>query len=160
MTAIFRRIACVGDSLSSGELEVLNRDGKKVNLDLYEHSWGKYIARMTGAIIFNFSRSGMTAKIRSGLRFGFQAEVLRRRASQHNGLLFYCTRGCILYRLYHPSQPARFPGGRSGRSSSYHFMIARLAKSVFPNSDSGILLASFVKRVCVFAVFIFCNIIL
>ena len=62
MTAIFRRIACVGDSLSSGELETWDPTGKKVYLDLYEHSWGQYIARMTGAKVYNFSKGGMTAK--------------------------------------------------------------------------------------------------
>lgn len=62
MTAIFRRIACVGDSLSSGELETWDPNGKKVYLDLYEHSWGQYLARMTGATVYNFSKGGMTAK--------------------------------------------------------------------------------------------------
>ena len=63
LTAIFRRIACVGDSLSSGELETLEKiGGKKVYLDLFEHSWGQYLARMTGATVYNFSRGGMTAK--------------------------------------------------------------------------------------------------
>lgn len=62
MTAILRRIACVGDSLSSGELETHAENGKKVYLDLYEHSWGQYIARMTGAKVYNFSKGGMTAK--------------------------------------------------------------------------------------------------
>lgn len=62
MAAIFRRVACVGDSLSSGELETLDPTGKKVYLDLYEHSWGQYLARMTGAKVYNFSKGGMTAK--------------------------------------------------------------------------------------------------
>lgn len=62
MAAIFRRIACVGDSLSSGELETWDPTGKKVYLDLFEHSWGQYIARMTGATVYNFSKGGMTAK--------------------------------------------------------------------------------------------------
>ena len=62
MTSIFRRIACVGDSLSSGELETWDPTGKKVYLDLFEHSWGQYIARMTGAKVYNFSKGGMTAK--------------------------------------------------------------------------------------------------
>lgn len=61
MTAIFRRVGCIGDSLSSGELEVLNESGNKVWLDLYEHSWGQYLARMTGATVYNFSKGGMTA---------------------------------------------------------------------------------------------------
>lgn len=61
MMAIFRRIACIGDSLASGELEVRNENEKKVYLDLYEHSWGQYLARMTGATVYNFSKGGMTA---------------------------------------------------------------------------------------------------
>lgn len=62
MAAIFRRIGCVGDSLSSGELETWDPTGRKVYLDLFEHSWGQYIARMTGAKVYNFSKGGMTAK--------------------------------------------------------------------------------------------------
>lgn len=62
LAAIFRRIGCVGDSLSSGELETRDQNGKTVYLDLYDHSWGQYIARMTGAKVYNFSRSGMSAK--------------------------------------------------------------------------------------------------
>lgn len=61
LAAIFRRIACVGDSLSSGELETINTAGTKTYLDLFEHSWGQYIARMTGATVYNFSKGGMTA---------------------------------------------------------------------------------------------------
>ena len=60
--AIFRRIACVGDSLSSGEFEQVDAEGKKSYHDMYEYSWGQFIARMTGAEVFNFSRGGMTAK--------------------------------------------------------------------------------------------------
>lgn len=60
--AIFRRIACVGDSLSSGEFESLNEEGKKSYHDIYEQSWGQYLARMCGSTVYNFSRGGMTAK--------------------------------------------------------------------------------------------------
>lgn len=60
-TSIFRRIACVGDSLSSGEHESLNPDGTNGYHDLFEHSWGQYLARMTGATVFNFSGGGMMA---------------------------------------------------------------------------------------------------
>ncbi len=59
--AIFRRIACIGDSLSSGEFETVDPDGTVHYNDIYEHSWGQYIARMTGAVVYNFSRGGMTA---------------------------------------------------------------------------------------------------
>lgn len=60
--AIFRRIACVGDSLSSGEFEQVDAEGKKSYHDMFEYSWGQFIARMIGAEVFNFSRGGMTAK--------------------------------------------------------------------------------------------------
>lgn len=59
--AIFRTLACVGDSFSSGELEIIN-NGEVKALDVYEQSWGQYIARMTGAKVYNFSRGGMKAK--------------------------------------------------------------------------------------------------
>lgn len=58
---IFRTIACVGDSLSSGEFQVF-KDGENKYYDKFEYSWGQYIARMTGAKVYNFSRGGMTAK--------------------------------------------------------------------------------------------------
>ena len=61
-TAIFRRIACVGDSLSSGEFESLGKDGARSYHDIFEQSWGQYLARMTGARVYNFSRGGMTAR--------------------------------------------------------------------------------------------------
>ncbi len=59
--AIFRRIACIGDSLSSGEFELVDLDGAHRYYDIYEHSWGQYIARMTGSVVYNFSRGGMRA---------------------------------------------------------------------------------------------------
>lgn len=60
--AIFRTIACIGDSLSSGEFETVDEQGTHRYYDLYEHSWGQYMARMTGSKVYNFSRGGMTAK--------------------------------------------------------------------------------------------------
>ncbi|MBQ8309857.1 MAG: SGNH/GDSL hydrolase family protein [Clostridia bacterium] len=60
--AIFRTIACVGDSLSSGEFESTKEDGSKGYHDFYEYSWGQYIARMCGSKVYNFSKGGMTAK--------------------------------------------------------------------------------------------------
>lgn len=57
---IFRKIGCIGDSLSSGEFEYDNQ-GEKGYWDCYEYSWGKYIERMTGISVTNFSRGGMTA---------------------------------------------------------------------------------------------------
>ena len=59
---IFRTIACIGDSLSSGEFESMNADGTKVYHDFYEYSWGQYIGRSCGSKVYNFSQGGMTAQ--------------------------------------------------------------------------------------------------
>ena len=59
---IFRHIGCIGDSLSSGEFEGTDEAGGKTYHDMYEHSWGQYLARMCGSVVYNFSRGGMTAK--------------------------------------------------------------------------------------------------
>ena len=58
--SIFRTIAVVGDSLASGEFESL-KDGTKDYHDYFEYSWGQYMARDLGAVVYNFSRGGMTA---------------------------------------------------------------------------------------------------
>lgn len=62
MCGILRKIGCVGDSLSSGEFETLGEDGKKHYNDLFDYSWGQFIARAAGNTVYNFSRGGMTAK--------------------------------------------------------------------------------------------------
>ena len=59
---IFRTIGCVGDSLSSGELESMSEDGVRGYHDYFDYSWGQYMARMAGFKAYNFSRGGMTAK--------------------------------------------------------------------------------------------------
>ena len=59
---IFRTIGCVGDSLSSGEFEGTGEDGKSTYHDMYDYSWGQYLARMAGCTARNFSRGGMTGK--------------------------------------------------------------------------------------------------
>lgn len=59
--SIFRTIACVGDSLASGEFETRDPDGTPHYYDLFSYSWGQFLARMTGATCHNFSRGGMTA---------------------------------------------------------------------------------------------------
>lgn len=61
-TAIFRTIACIGDSLSSGEFESVGIDGKRGYHDYYQYSWGQFIGRSCGSKVYNFSRGGMTAK--------------------------------------------------------------------------------------------------
>lgn len=60
-TAIFRTVACIGDSLSSGEFEAAAVNGSSYH-DMYEYSWGQFMARMCGCRVFNMSRGGMTAK--------------------------------------------------------------------------------------------------
>ena len=60
--SIFRTIACIGDSLSSGELEAIKADGSKYYPDFYEYSWGQFLARSSGNKVYNFSRGGMTAQ--------------------------------------------------------------------------------------------------
>ncbi|MBQ8575643.1 MAG: SGNH/GDSL hydrolase family protein [Clostridia bacterium] len=61
-TSVFRKIAFVGDSLSSGEFESRDSEGNKGYHDFYEYSWGQYIARKNGLTAYSFSRGGMTAK--------------------------------------------------------------------------------------------------
>ena len=60
--SIFRSIACIGDSLSSGEFESKNAEGNPGWHDFYEYSWGQFIARSAGCKVYNFSKGGMTAK--------------------------------------------------------------------------------------------------
>ena len=59
---ILRSVACIGDSLSSGEFESLTEDGTKGYHDYFEYSWGQFMAREAGLDVRNFSRGGMTAK--------------------------------------------------------------------------------------------------
>ena len=61
---IFRTIGCVGDSLSSGEFQIPHpNDPKKwAYYDMYEYSWGQFMARTIGSKVYNFSKGGMTAK--------------------------------------------------------------------------------------------------
>ena len=61
-TSVFRTIAFIGDSLSSGEFETIKADGSRGYHDMFEFSWGQYIARKNGLLAYNFSRGGMTAK--------------------------------------------------------------------------------------------------
>lgn len=62
MTSVFRKIAFIGDSLSSGEFEACDKNGNKSYHDMFDYSWGQYIARNNGLTAYNFSRGGMTAK--------------------------------------------------------------------------------------------------
>ena len=89
-TGIFRTIACVGDSLSSGEFESIDDDGKKHYHDYYDYSWGQYMARMAGCTVYNFSKGGMTAKrpFRACRYAFFQAARERIRRSSQNDAPF------------------------------------------------------------------------
>lgn len=58
---IFRTIACVGDSLSSGEFESM-QNGVIGYHDYFDYSWGQFLARDAGCTVYNFSRGGMTAR--------------------------------------------------------------------------------------------------
>lgn len=60
--SIFRTVACVGDSLSSGEMESLDEAGNVGYHDMFEYSWGQFMARAAGVKVLNFSRGGMTAE--------------------------------------------------------------------------------------------------
>lgn len=59
---IFRSIGCIGDSLSSGEFQIKGYDGFDTYHDMYDYSWGQYMARAIGSKVYNFSKGGMTAK--------------------------------------------------------------------------------------------------
>lgn len=60
LCGIFDTIACIGDSLSSGALEEHSAVGTFWH-DVYEYSWGQYMARTVGNTVYNFSKGGMTA---------------------------------------------------------------------------------------------------
>ncbi len=62
-TSIFRTVCCIGDSLSSGEFESRSANGDRGWHDMFEYSWGQYMARMCGFKAYNFSRGGMTARV-------------------------------------------------------------------------------------------------
>ena len=60
MTAIFRKIGCIGDSLSSGEFEH-DQKGIKGFWDCYDYSWGKFMERTLGNQVTIFAKGGLTA---------------------------------------------------------------------------------------------------
>lgn len=61
-TSIFRYITLIGDSLSSGEFQIVNDKGEYEYIDKLEYSWGQYLARKNGLTLYNFTKGGMTAK--------------------------------------------------------------------------------------------------
>ena len=58
----FDKVGCIGDSLASGEVGYLDSDGNRHFSDKYQHSWGQYLARMTGNTYYNWSSGGRTTK--------------------------------------------------------------------------------------------------
>ena len=59
---ILRTVGCVGDSLSSGDFETIDKDGNRHYYDIFEYSWGQFMAREAGITVYNFSRGGMSAR--------------------------------------------------------------------------------------------------
>lgn len=59
--ASFLKFGVVGDSLSSGEC-YSNNTGVSVANDLYQYSWGQFIARKLHTTCYNFSEGGMTTR--------------------------------------------------------------------------------------------------
>ena len=62
LTGIIHSWGFVGDSLSSGELESRDDNGKIGFNDFYEYSWGQRLCQATGAKGDNYSQGGETAK--------------------------------------------------------------------------------------------------
>lgn len=60
LLSCFLNVGCIGDSLASGESVYKNDDGSTGYADLYKHSWGQYLARMTGNTYYNWSSGGRT----------------------------------------------------------------------------------------------------
>jgi hypothetical protein len=60
-TGIFRTVAVIGDSLASGDLESMDYGSGRHYNDMFDVSWGQYLARMCGVTVYNFSRGNMTA---------------------------------------------------------------------------------------------------
>ena len=58
----FPNIAVIGDSLSSGELQINRPNGEQLFFDFYEYSWGHFIEKQTGSKVQIFAKGGMTAK--------------------------------------------------------------------------------------------------
>lgn len=62
LLSVFLKVGCVGDSLSSGCCVYKDTNGVEKGVDLYQYSWGQYLARMTGNTYYNFSRGGWSTK--------------------------------------------------------------------------------------------------
>ena len=53
-TSIFRTMAVIGDSLASGEFEVHHADSTTEVFDMFDYSWGQFLARKNGIKVYNF----------------------------------------------------------------------------------------------------------
>ena len=60
--SIFRTVAFIGDSMSSGEIVSRDSNGNNQYNDYFEYSWGQFMARKFGFVGYNFSRGGMTCR--------------------------------------------------------------------------------------------------
>lgn len=58
----FLKIGCIGDSLASGESVYKKADGSTGYADLYDHSWGQFLARKYGIECINFSAGGLSTR--------------------------------------------------------------------------------------------------
>ncbi len=82
LTGIFRTIGCIGDSLASGEMESTDEKCERKRFhDMFEYSWGQYMARAAGCTVHNFSRGGMTAR-EFAENFGYSSCFNRKNACQ------------------------------------------------------------------------------
>ncbi|MBQ3065382.1 MAG: SGNH/GDSL hydrolase family protein [Clostridia bacterium] len=61
-TSIFRSVAFIGDSLSSGEFETYDEVEGTGYHDFFDYSWGRFMARKNGFTAYSFSQGGMTAE--------------------------------------------------------------------------------------------------
>lgn len=57
----FTKVGCIGDSLASGEC-YSDETGTPKGHDLYQFSWGQFMARMSGNTYYNFSNGGLTTR--------------------------------------------------------------------------------------------------
>jgi len=57
--SIFLNVGCIGDSLASG-CSVYKDGESSIGVDLYQYSWGQYLARITGNKYYNWSAGGKT----------------------------------------------------------------------------------------------------
>lgn len=58
---VFKTVGIIGDSLASGESSYKD-NGEIKFVDLYQYSWGQFMAKSSGNKYINFSKGGMTTK--------------------------------------------------------------------------------------------------